>query len=537
MKVYERIHVPGTSSGAEDPKLLVKFRVFLADRPGSLAGLSNLITESRGNISFFHYDRSVQRNRVVIESQFSDRTELESLLQALRDKNYDFEEIDDQRDELQITTLESVLEIKVRLINRPGSLAAFASLLKEYRANVTYMLYDENIDAESADIALATESTVEIDRLLSAINSKGYQYKVVYRGTGQEEVEHVIGLNLVEKFFLNLKKLLSDRDLEELRTVVRSSQELCDDLISFYSEVGNHLERGDVFANVLALASMSISKVGGSFYARELPTLRFNNNIQLFTFRLPTGANIFVFQHDDELTMFDAAYGLYYEDIKALLRKKSLNPARLKRIFVSHPDADHIGAAGYFAQEFGTEVFLHPGGQGVIENENRAYGTDSRLLELNKRFTRLVSKFTKCKYPEKISFFSISRTGAMGDFNVIDAFPVGSLKFQVLESHGGHTPGQVFFLNKDHGLLFTSDYLISIDSLSTEDRDNLSVPRYLMTSTNSNSRVFRKEGEALRNLALGLDAELKHRDKFALIFAGHGDYYRADLFSEEQAAR
>ncbi len=122
MKVYERTYVPGTTSREEYPKLIVKFRVFLKDRPGSVAALSSLIGKSQGNISFFHYDRSVHCNRVVVEVQFGDCAELDSLLRALREEKYVFGETDIPQDELQITTLESVREIKARLVNEPGSL-------------------------------------------------------------------------------------------------------------------------------------------------------------------------------------------------------------------------------------------------------------------------------------------------------------------------------------------------------------------------------------------------------------------------------
>ncbi|MEK6699570.1 MAG: hypothetical protein AABZ10_11095 [Nitrospirota bacterium] len=54
MKIYERItnSLPEISGRAKD--LLVKFRVFLPDRPGSLAGFASVSAKSGGNISFFH---------------------------------------------------------------------------------------------------------------------------------------------------------------------------------------------------------------------------------------------------------------------------------------------------------------------------------------------------------------------------------------------------------------------------------------------------------------------------------------------------
>lgn len=143
-----------------------------------------------------------------------------------------------------------------------------------------------------------------------------------------------------------------------------------------------------------------------------------------------------------------------------------------------------------------------------------------------KLYTVLVNRFTKCKYPEKVSFFSTSVIDKVGTFNVIDTFPVGNLEFQVLESHGGHIPGQVFFLDREHGLFFSFDYLINIDSLSTEEKDYMRLPQYLMTSTNTNSRVFKEETSSLMDVIFLLDKELKRRGKSVLIFPGHGNYYR-----------
>ncbi len=414
----------------------------------------------------------------------------------------------------------------MRLINEPGSLASFALLLEEHQANVIYMFYNEGIDPEAADIALATRDPGEVNNLLSAINSRGYHYKVVYRGSDIEKVERIIGLKLVEKFFMRLQKLVNNQGVQELMAIVESSKKLSADLVSFYSEVGNHLETADIFESILTFASTSITKVGKNFYTRELSPLQLNENIQLFAFRLPTGGNIFVFQHNDEVTMFDAGFGLYYEDIKSLLKKKGIDPGHVGRIFISHSDADHIGTAGYFAEEFGTKVFIHPDGQGVIDNENRAHGANTKLSELNRHFTMLVNKFTRYKYPEKLSFFSTSLIDKIGTFNVIDTFTVGSLEFQVLESHGGHIAGQVFFLNREHGLFFTSDYLINIDSLFAEERDYMKLPRYLMTSTNTNSQIFREETMSLVDVISLLDKELKSRGRFVLVFPGHGDYYR-----------
>jgi len=45
----------------------------------------------------------------------------------------------------------------------------------------------------------------------------------------------------------------------------------------------------------------------------------------------------------------------------------------VKRIFVTHPDTDHAGMAGYFEEEFGSEVHIHRESEEVIRNQNRAW--------------------------------------------------------------------------------------------------------------------------------------------------------------------
>jgi len=526
VKVYKQVSLTGGQlRRAADTDLLIKFRVFLKDKPGSLAAFSSLIAEYSGNISFFHYDRAVDSSRVVVEVQMQRQNDLDALFSALNAKKYAFEKIRATKEDIQITAIENILEIRARLINRPGALASFARLLKKHHANVIYMFYDEDIDPEAANIAMAAKDPGEINDLLNSLNSEGYYYRVLYRGSDKKEVEHLIGLKLVEKFFMRLRKLLSDSDTKEVKALVESSVELSDDLVQFYAEAGNNLEAVDVFEKVLALASLSRSHVGRRFSPVEMPPLKIGDRVKLYGFRLPTSENIYVFQLDGDLTMIDCGYGIYYEDIKKLFRKKGWDPAELKRIFVTHADADHAGTAGYFAEEFGTKVYMHPASKQVIAGDNRAYGVSGKLSDLNKFYTRLVNRFTNCRFTEKPEYFSSSVAGKAGAFNIIDAFSIGDLHFEVLESLGGHIPGNVFFLNRKYGLIFTADYMLNVKSLSAENRDTLNVYKYLLISPNSNGLVFREEMAALQGLMLKVNSEVRKSGRSALIFPGHGEYY------------
>ncbi|MGA2193548.1 MAG: MBL fold metallo-hydrolase [Nitrospirota bacterium] len=504
---------------------LVKFAVFLKDRPGSLADFSSLIARSGGNISIFHYDRSTDSSRVVVEVEAARVEDVHDLAVSLAGRKYAFERKGPLSDEVSVTSPENILEIKVRLRNEPGTLAALARLLKGHKANVMYMLYDGDIDPEVSDIALATKGPEEIDGILDTLNGKGYHYRVVYRGSEGEKVENIIGLKAVEKFYMRLLKLLDKKDVSEMRKLVDSSREIYGNLVKFYSEAGNNLESADVFEKVLTLASMSRSRLGQRFRATEMSPLEPAPGVRLHGFRMPTSENIYVFENDGDLTMVDSGYGIYYRDIKRLMARKGLDASRVRRIFVTHADADHAGTSGYFTEEFGSEVFMHPDSRGVISSGNRAHGTGGRLARLNKYYTRLINTFTECRFPGKINYFKTKPTGSLGGFDIIDSFAVGGLKFSVLSSRGGHIPGHVFFVEPSLGLVFASDYMINIASLSEEEKGSLGVYKYLLTNPNSNHEIFKEEVAALKEIISSLDAGLRRQGLNALVFPGHGDYY------------
>jgi glyoxylase-like metal-dependent hydrolase (beta-lactamase superfamily II) len=532
IRVYQQVALPSaplTVSG----DVLAKVSVFLSDRPGSLAGFAATIAHAGGNISFFHYNRSIDSSRVAAEAHFRDQRGPDALLTSLNELHYRFSRTRDARDEILVTVVESVLEIKVRLPNEPGTLAAFAGLLAAHSANVLYMLYNEELDPESADIALATASPREISALLQTINEKGYYYRVVYRGGHEQAVSHIIGLKMVEKFFLRLKQILPASDVAEIKSLVESSTELYQDLVLFATEAGNNLEAGDVYETVLTFASRSRSRTGDLFTAAEMQQLSFPGPVTLYGFRLPTSENIYLFRHGEELTMIDAGHGIYYNDVKKLLRSRGMDPSQVKRIFITHPDTDHAGMAGYFEREFGTQVFMHAGSADVIANTNRAVGVMHQgLLNLNKYYTRLSIRFTECLFPARPHYFPRNRLSALGSFTHIDTFKIGPLVFDVLESLGGHTPGLVFFLNREFGLLFTSDFLLNVSSLRPEDKEHLGIYRYLLTSPNRDSRVYKEETKDLKRMMLTLQKELNAGGRTAYIFPGHGDYYAVAALAE-----
>ncbi len=507
-------------------RFLAKIRAFLVDRPGSLAELASIFSEYSVNIVFFHYNRTEHPNRVLLEVESGSSNSLRLVREELTRRKLLTPEVDADRFELGVIDTRNILKIEVQLEHRPGTLGNFALLLSRHNANVIHMSYHEEAAETSAHVSLVTHDPEEIDHLLKEMNDRGYYYSTVYRGAGHRHIEDVIGLNLAERFFFSLQKILNTDDIARLKKLVSSSRLLTDSLVNFSREAGKYFEEGGIITSVLAFASASLSKTGGHFSCQKLPPIT-REGVSCHVFKLPSGGNIALLEGNEGLLMIDCGYGLYYEDVKQMLLDSGFDPAQVRGIYLTHADADHAGMSGYFAREFDTPVYLHGDAKDVIEHENRAWGSDSPLLNLNHYFTVLVNEFTRSRVPDRWTPFKREDTSEVSGFKTIDSFRFSGQTYRVIESLGGHVPGQVFFFGDDSGLIFTADYLLLVESLSPEERELLKYPKFFMQSTNVNSQLFRHEMEILKKFILSLNEKTALRGHEIIVVPGHGDYYPA----------
>ncbi|MGO0122885.1 MBL fold metallo-hydrolase [Desulfothermobacter acidiphilus] len=514
----------------DGPGYLCKVTVYVPDRPGILEPLARTFATHKVNITYFYYNRSEHPHRVLIEGRSEDLQALQQVRQGLEEKCLLREQASSSL-KLGIMDLHSLLQLGVYLEPRPGTLAAFAHLLHQRNANVIYMAYNEALSPTTATVTLVVQDTREIDELLKDLHRAGYYYSVEYQGAEEKEAENIIGLNLVEYFYFRLKRLLGEEDTEKLRRVVEASQKLSEALVSFYREAGKDLAASKVFTNILTFAASSRFKTGERFSYRRLPSLPLGE-LLVHSFRLPTGGNLYLLESGEELVMVDGGYGIYYQDAKQMLRENGFQPERVRRILLTHADADHAGMAGHWAREWNSQVLLHPDAEPVLEHENRAWGSGSHLTELNHYFTVLVNAFTDFVPPPAWKPFSRQERGQRHGFPIIATVEMEKTVLEVLESKGGHVPGQVFFLEAQKGLIFTGDYLLFVPSLDPKERDFLNLPKFMITSTNANSLLFREEMQALQELVLELDAKLEGENRGMLVLPGHGDYFPARLLRQ-----
>jgi len=507
----------------------------MADRPGELAELAAFLAGHQANIEQFGYNRSESPFLVRMEARCATAALAGALADDLaRQGRLEQPGPDTNADRPEpITTLEGLLAIKATLEDRPGTLASLAGVFRSHRANVIHLAYDGDAAPGLAEITMATDSPAQVSALLADLTAGGWHFHVQWQGADSAAMEAVIGLSAAEHFLFRLRRILPPDRLDRLKALFESSDEMGRALAEFRRQAGadeESMAASGVFSNILHLAAASLGKTGERFSMRLAGPVAVSPAVSLYTLACPTGANGFLLRTADEDVLVDSGFGLYFPDARAWLARHGFDPARIKRAYFTHPDADHAGWAAPLERELGTAVFMHPDCAAVFAQTNRAQGTGTRLQALNLSFTRLITQLTELAGPQRIAPFerSAGDPDQAGGFPVLGGFSVGDVRFLVLESLGGHVAGQVFYLAPEAGLLFCGDYLIDVPSLSERDKSILSVPKYLMTSTNADSRVFSREMAMLRALMRQAQARLAPQGKAARVCSGHGWPYTVE---------
>ena len=100
--------------------------------------------------------------------------------------------------------------------------------------------------------------------------------------------------------------------------------------------------------------------------------------------------------------MIDTGYGIYHDDVMDMLSHYGLcDEQQFSKIIVTHADADHCGASGYFQ----VPVLMHNGTLSIIEKNNRAYGSRSEHSVLEAFYTKMINLFSHFRSPSDVRCF------------------------------------------------------------------------------------------------------------------------------------
>jgi len=472
----------------------------MPDTPGSLHRAAEIIKKYDGNINRIQFDRRIDPGTVFYEVTASDS--------SYRDITRELSSIGFLQTSLKPLDF---LKFCVSLPNRPGALYEFLGHTTSAGANIALIDFDDKgRHPDRLTVSLNLEQSAIVDNLLDKLKSL-YRLEIIeYDKTGK----HLDDTVFYVRFAQAVRDLIGESESEDAF------------LLSFLAET-NHIaqelmDRGcnphQVFESVLATGQTMRATSGERFYA-DVQRFKITDIVTLWCFQPPCGGSLFIIDSPDDRVMIDTCYGIYHQDILSMLSRYGLGDmSRISRIIVTHADADHCGASGFFR----APVFMHHATLEIIRTNNRAYGSRSEASVLEEFYTKMVNLFSKFQVPGDVACFSEPTGTTRGIFPVIGSFCIGDLELEVLDGLGGHTCGQVFLYSKKHGLIFAADSVINFGSLTKERADYSSLAAFLVTSVNVDSDRAKQERLALMALADETDKALAPSGKRCLICGGHG---------------
>ena len=473
------------------------FVAHMPNEPGALHTAAEIVTRYQGNVDRIHYDRRIDPYTVFFEIRCDDdayeriKKELE-LLGYLQDS----------------LAVPSFLKFNVYLPNRPGALFEFLHSTTSAGCNIAFLDFDDRSKfPERLTVSLTIEESSLVQVLLEELKSKYPMEILEYDTTGKHLDDTVFYI----RFAQELRLLIGDT---EDRFLLR----LLSDINHIVQELHNLGEDPKIVFNSVLQTGKTIKATAGKGFYADVQRVEMSSRAELYCFQLPCGGSVFALVSPEEIMLVDTGYGIYHDDVIHMLADHGIGDlSLLKRVFISHADADHSGGAGLFD----AESFAHPGTVSIVEKSNRAYGSMLESSVLEEVYTRLINMFSNFSPPSKFTLLE-DDLGARGPFRIVARDRFAEMEFEVLQSLGGHLHGQIFLLFPAEGVLFSADSLIGFDSLTKEREEFNILAKNLMTSVNVDSEKASQERKGLLALAAQIDADLAPSGKQCIVCGGHG---------------
>ncbi len=470
----------------------------MPDKPGALHRAAEIVKSYSGNIIRIQYDRRIDPATVFFEVT----AEPESYTRMKRDLHA----IGYLQESLP--TL-GFLKFSVYLPHEPGSLFELLTYVTGAGANIAYIDFDDRRpDPGRVTISLNVEETAIVENLLDRLKSR-YRLEILEYDTTGERLDDTV---FYVRFAQAVRGLIGTAEDEFLLSLLQDVNHIVQELNSLGQDPR------EVFESILLTGRTLRDTTGDGFYA-DVQRISLADDVEVFCFQMPGGGNIFLLRAPDETVMIDTGYGIYHEDAVRMFRHYGLDDlGKIRRIYITHADADHCGAGGLFE----AKAYTHTGSLEIIRRANRAYGSRSESSILEEVYTTVINLFSHFTPPGDPEVFPAERLGMRSIFPVLARFTVNGLEFEVLESLGGHMHGQVYFFCPTHGIIFTADTLINFGSLDEARRRYNSLADFLVTSVNVDSDCAKRERKALLELIHDLDEELRATGRRCLVACGHG---------------
>lgn len=469
----------------------------MPDKTGAFLLASKIIAKHDGNIVRVSYNKAVDLHTLFIDVEGSEPSlhAIETELESVGYLNNQISEI-------------NVIVVEIKIPDRPGAVLPVLKILDRYDVSISYMNSSANsTDVQNFKMGLLIENPKIIKMLLDDI-SELYPIDIIEYDDSEKNLDNTI-------FYIRLandmQKLLCLSAATTMEFISESNR-----ILQMLQEKGENPHK--VFDYIRRFAHF-ISRHQGNNFKADIDQVSISANVTLYSIQPPCGSNTYVLETADELVLIDTGYAIYAPEMLNIFRAMFTEwDKRNKRIYITHADVDHCGLLSKLE---GVKIYLNQKSADSLRRQGLGIPDYREYNELGLGYSKL-SRIISGYVPPKGDRFVIldqDTPEEHGDILRIGEFAVDELEFEVFEGSGGHLYGEMIFVCREHGVIFTGDNLVNITGFSPERAEFNSLAPYLMRSVNVDSR----KANEMRNQIIGLIEDIEKCNQIpSIICGGHG---------------
>lgn len=469
----------------------------MPDKAGAFLKASRLIAGQGGNIVRVSYNKAVDQHTLFIDVEASEDGLL-AIERALSDIGYINNKITETR----------VIEVSVKIPDSPGAVIPVLDIFSRQDINISYMnSFETGGPYQNFKFGLLIEDPGIVKTLLDDISGV-YPVDVIECESSEENLDNTV-------FYIRLAnemQSLLGLQAEQTMFFISESNRILQVLQSSGENAGKVFEYIRRFAH-------TVSSFRGEHFAADVQKLRIGTRVTLYSIQPYCGSNTYILASPDALCLIDTGYAIYSGEILRIVRRLFPDWESLpKRFYITHADVDHCGM---LAPLENADIIVNRKSAENFARQLSGQPDYREQTELHKGYSK-ISQIISGYRPPELSKLKVMDEGTPESHDAlfkIGTMMVGGLEFTILEGIGGHMYGEMIYVCREAGVVFTGDNLVNISGFSKERAEFNSLAPYLMKSVNVDSR----KATDMRRQVTALIREIADQNhKPCLVCGGHG---------------
>ncbi|MDD3335084.1 MAG: Zn-dependent hydrolase [Eubacteriales bacterium] len=462
----------------------------MPDRVGAFLGASRYIAEEGANITRVSYNKAIDMHLLFLEVDGTIQ-QLIRIEERLKEHGYLPESLQQGK----------VMMMEFKLRDVPGTVLPVLELIDSFHFNISYISSQENGGAyQYFKMGLFVEDSDSVSRFMREV-SLLCQVKIIHYDRSEKNLDNTV-------FYLNFantiakKASLSEEDSRQLMVCANQIMQLLDERDRPPYKTFDYISR---------FAEQIYAHKGEQFEPR-ISSFTGRKGAKVTVIEPPTGCNLTAVEKDGQFLFVDSGFACYREELLQTLRKLIPGYDRMeKTAIISHGDVDHCGLLDFYDRVYMSEKCLQN-----FRWEAQGAPNYRERNPLHQPYVRISKLLSDYHGPELYRLRSVG--GSLEEPTKplvrIGDFSFASLRFEAYEGFGGHVAGEIVWIERNEGLVFTGDVLVNLKGFIRPQAEFNRLAPFLMTSVDTDAARAAEE-------RLVLDGLLE-KDGAWLIFGGHG---------------